>query len=163
LPLPPAGAVILPAGDRAVEMGARIAGFRAFGAQQLRIDIAERVARASHEAIAKGQPFTAADPQVVSLGVLEPAFLQLMRAAGFRPVTPPAKAEGEGEEAAPQGANWAFRGRRKAKPPEAQKDAHRKGGPRQKDGGPRQKAAPTATSGGNQAFAGLAALLERGG
>jgi ATP-dependent RNA helicase SUPV3L1/SUV3 len=164
LPLPPAGAVILPAGDRSVEMGARIAGFRTFGAQQLRIDIAERVARASHEAIAKGQPFSAADPQVVSLGVLEPAFLQLMRAAGFRPVTPPAQAEGEseGEGAAPQGANWAFRGRRKARPPEAQKTMHRKSGQRQKDSGPRQKPAP-ASGGGNQAFAGLAALLERGG
>jgi len=175
LPLPPAGAVILPTGDRSAEMGARIAGFRTFGPLQLRIDIAERIARAAHEAIAKNAPFTAADPQVVSLGVVEPAFLHLMRDAGFRPVAPPARPEGEsvteGETVAPAGPNWAFRGRRKARPQEASKNA----GPRQKNSGPRrndtrQKPAPAGgnagnagAGGGNQAFAGLAALLERGG
>jgi ATP-dependent RNA helicase SUPV3L1/SUV3 len=146
LPLPPAGAVLLPASvDKGVDMGARVAGFRAFGPQQLRIDIVERIARSAHEAIAKGQCFTAADPQVVSLGVLEPAFLQLMRAAGFRPVAAPAPAEGE-DAAVVAGANWAFRGRRKPKPQES-------------------RPAPSAKSSkaGGQAFAGLAQLLRGGG
>jgi ATP-dependent RNA helicase SUPV3L1/SUV3 len=147
LPLPPAGAVLLACGDRASDMGARIAGFRAFGQQQLRIDLAERLARAAHDAIGKGEPFTAASPQVVSLGLLEPAFLQMMRAAGFRPVVAT-------EEEGKSGANWAFRGRPK---------------PRSKPAAPARR--PEAGSGnggrapshGNQAFAGLANLLGRGG
>lgn len=141
LPLPAAGAVLIPTGDRHAEMGARIAGFRAFGPQQLRIDIAERLARAAHEAISKGQAFGATDPQIVSLGLQEPAFLQLMRAAGFRPVAAPA-VETEGAEAV-VGPNWAFKGRRK--------------------GRPRQEVPAVASPAAGQAFAGLAALLGRGG
>jgi ATP-dependent RNA helicase SUPV3L1/SUV3 len=134
LPLPGPGLTLLPIGDRPMQLGARIAGFRGFGEQMLRIDMAERMARAAHEAIAKNEPFTATSPQIVSLGLNEPAFLALMRLAGFRPVTPAApvaepvadSAEGaerpaeEGavvdapaEVAAPAGANWAFKGRQK--------------------------------------------------
>jgi ATP-dependent RNA helicase SUPV3L1/SUV3 len=144
LPLPPAGAVLLASGERLADMGARVAGFRSFGPQMLRIDLAERMARAAHEAIGKGQPFTAADPQVVSLGLLEPGFLQMMRAAGFRPVSapPPAAAGVEGEAPVVR-ANWAFRGRPKPVRP--------------------REAEPAAAPSGGQAFAGLAALLGRNG
>src|SRR3546814_16609247 len=72
-------------------MGARIAGFRGFGDQMLRIDMAERMARTAHEAIAKNEAFPAQSPQIVSLGLSEEAFMQLMRLSGFRPVEPPAQ------------------------------------------------------------------------
>nr|MBA4769484.1 helicase [Sphingobium sp.] len=135
LPLPGPGLTLIPAGEKPAQMGARIAGFRGFGDQMLRIDMAERMARAAHEAIAKDEPFTATSPQIVSLGLNEPSFLTLMRLAGFRPVEPRAPApvaapeaalEGsepvetpeavESAEVAPPaatGANWAFRGRQK--------------------------------------------------
>jgi ATP-dependent RNA helicase SUPV3L1/SUV3 len=138
VPLPGPGLTLIPAGEKFEQMGARIAGFRGFGDQMLRIDMAERMARSAHEAIAKNEAFTHTSPQIVSLGLSEPSFLQLMRLAGFRPVTPPAPAaveeapaeaaetttegvdaveavEGTAEaQAAPAaGANWAFRGRQK--------------------------------------------------
>ncbi|MBJ7445377.1 MAG: helicase, partial [Sphingobium sp.] len=100
LPLPLPGLTLIPAGEKFDQMGARIAGFRTFGEQMLRIDMAERMARTAHEAIAKGEAFTATSPQIVSLGLSEPAFLSLMRAAGFRAV------EGA-EEGKP---NWVFKG-----------------------------------------------------
>jgi ATP-dependent RNA helicase SUPV3L1/SUV3 len=109
LPLPGAGLTLIPAGDRPAQMGARIAGFRGFGEQMLRIDMAERMARTAHEAIAKNQAFTHVSPQIVSLGLLEPAFLLLMRAAGFRPVeasTPTVVVESDGQsEGATEGSD----------------------------------------------------------
>jgi ATP-dependent RNA helicase SUPV3L1/SUV3 len=164
LPLPPAGAVVLALADRTAEMGARIAGFRGFGPQQVRVDMAERMARAAHEAIGKGEPFTAASPQIVSLGLSEEGFLQLMRLSGFRPVTPPAVAEGE--EAPAPGANWAFKGRQKPRPQEQQRGRHPQRKPQQgRHDRKADNAAPAsapAPSAGN-AFAGLASLLGRNG
>ncbi|MGE4322941.1 MAG: helicase-related protein [Sphingobium sp.] len=150
LPLPQPGLTLIPAGERLDQMGARIAGFRAFGPQMLRIDMAERMARAAHEAIAKGEAFTALSPQIVSLGLSEEGFAQLMRGAGFRAIEP----------AAEGGANWAFRGRQKARPPRRDD--------RGKRPAPTARRADTATpsapaSGGNLAFAGLADLLGRNG
>lgn len=186
LPLPGPGLTLLPVGDRSAQMGARIAGFRGFGDQMLRIDMAERMARAAHEAIAKNEPFSATSPQIVSLGLNEPAFLALMRLAGFRPVQPAAVAsavdaevgveasepagEVKTEAPAPEatgGANWAFRGRQKARP-----DRQPRGGsPRPRADGERRQAKErphAATSGStpapaNNAFAGLADLLGRNG
>jgi ATP-dependent RNA helicase SUPV3L1/SUV3 len=99
--LPPAGAVLLPASEELDESGARIAGFRRLGDAWLRIDMAERLARGAHEALAAAKPYDATDPTIVSIGLNEASFLDLMRQAGFRPV--PDAAEG-----AP---NWQFRGR----------------------------------------------------
>jgi ATP-dependent RNA helicase SUPV3L1/SUV3 len=135
-------------------MGARIAGFRGFGEQMLRIDMAERMARAAHEAIAKGEAFTAQSPQIVSLGLSEASFLQLMRLAGFRPVEAPAEG----------GANWAFRGRQKPRTDQQQARGHaRRGTPAR--GAPSRpgSAAPAAAPASNHAFAGLAELLGRNG
>ena len=157
LPLPQPGLTLIPAGDKPQQMGARLAGFRGFGEQMLRIDMAERMARTAHETIAKGEAFTAQSPQIVSLGLTEPSFLQLMRAAGFRPVEP----------AAEGGPNWAFRGRQKPRPP--REGASNKGAPRtggNRPGAPaRGKPAPTSTPApaASNAFAGLAELLGRNG
>ncbi len=152
LPLPPAGATLLALEGADTIEGARIAGFRGFGAQHLRIDMAERMARAAHETIAKGEPFVALDPRIVSLGLLEPAFLELMRAAGFRPI-----------EAVESGPNWVFRGRQKARPAErpARPRPHgRKDGPRPAE---KPAAAPAPSPSAGSAFAGLADLLGRNG
>ena len=152
------------------QMGARIAGFRGFGEQMLRIDMAERMARTAHETIAKNEPFTALSPQIVSLGLTEESFLQLMRAAGFRPVEtpPPAPVEDGAEAPAPSGANWAFKGRQKARGDRPQ--AQRGRGPKPGGGGKaRPKDATRPASSGatpapaNHAFAGLADLLGRNG
>ncbi|MBU0793806.1 MAG: helicase, partial [Alphaproteobacteria bacterium] len=97
------------------EIGARIAGFRKLGEAWLRIDMAERLARGAHEAIAAGKPYGADDPTIVSIGLNEASFLELMRQAGFRPV--PDAAEGT--------PNWQFRGRPK---PRAKFDAPRNRG-----------------------------------
>ncbi|WP_449473350.1 helicase-related protein [Sphingobium chungangianum] len=153
LPLPLPGLTLIPTGEKAEQMGARIAGFRGFDDQMLRIDMAERMARAAHEAIAKGEAFTAQSPQIVSLGLNEPAFLQLMRLAGFRPV----EATTEG------GANWTFRGRQKARP-----DQQHARGPNRRSAPARGAPSRPASTGaaapvGNNAFAGLAELLGRNG
>ncbi len=101
--LPAPGVVLVPASEELDEIGARIAGFRKLGEVWLRIDMVERLARGAHEAIAAGKPYGAEDPTIVSIGLNEASFLDLMRQAGFRPV--PDAAEG-----AP---NWQFRGRPK--------------------------------------------------
>lgn len=139
LPLPLPGITLIAAGDRHAQMGARIAGFRGFGEQMLRIDMAERMARTAHEAIAKNEAFTHVSPQIVSLGLLEPAFLLLMRAAGFRPVDAPtapapipveegvegvespggAEISETAETPAVSAANWVFKGRQKPRPERA--------------------------------------------
>ncbi len=151
LPLPPPGITLIATEDRAEQMGARAAGFRGFGPQMLRVDMAERMARAAHEAIAKGEAFTPLSPQIVSLGLHEPAFLALMRLAGFRPVEP--------SEESP--VNWAFRGRQKARPPRAAPPPRAAHGPGPRD---QRQARPASTPAqpeprpGN-AFAALADLL----
>ena len=152
LPLPGPGLTLIPAGEKPEQMGARIAGFRGFGEQMLRIDMAERMARAAHEAIAKGETFTAQSPQIVSLGLSEAAFLQLMRLAGFRPVEAPAEG----------GPNWAFRGRQKARPEQQARGQARRGAPSHR-GSARPAPATPAAPIGNHAFAGLADLLGRNG
>lgn len=161
LPLPGPGLTLIPAGEKFEQMGARIAGFRGFGEQMLRIDMAERMARTAHEAIAKNEAFTAQSPQIVSLGLSEEAFLQLMRLSGFRAVEAP-------EEGGP---NWVFRGRQKPRPQQQQHRGDKRGHSPQ--GKPQGKARgdraprPAASSGtapiGNHAFAGLAELLGRNG
>ncbi|MBH1999935.1 MAG: helicase, partial [Sphingomonadaceae bacterium] len=152
LPLPQPGLTLIAAGEKFEQMGARIAGFRGFGEQMLRIDMAERMARTAHEAIAKGEAFTSVSPQIVSLGLSEDSFLQLMRAAGFRPI-----------EAAEEGApNWAFRGRQKTRTNAPQQT---RGGKRpDKPGAAQPRAAShSAPPPASNAFAGLAELLGRNG
>ena len=157
LPLPGPGLTLIPAGEKPEQMGARIAGFRGFGEQMLRIDMAERMARTAHEAIAKNEAFTAQSPQIVSLGLSEDAFQQLMRLAGFRAVEAPAEG----------GPNWAFRGRQKARTHQQQASHEKRGAPAQgkprNDRGPRPAASSGPAPTGNNAFAGLAELLGRNG
>ncbi|HEX7741509.1 MAG TPA: helicase, partial [Sphingobium sp.] len=152
LPLPGPGLTLIPAGEKPEQMGARIAGFRGFGDQMLRIDMVERMARTAHEAIAKGEAFTAQSPQIISLGLSEAAFLQLMRLAGFRAIEAPAEG----------GSNWAFRGRQKPRP-EHQARGHDRRGTPARGGSPRPASTAPAAPAGSNAFAGLAELLGRNG
>ncbi len=154
LPLPAAGATLLVIEEPPAQTGARLSGFRDFGGQHVRIDMAERMACAAHETIAKGEPFIAADPRIVSLGLQEPGFLALMRDAGFRAV--------EAAEGAP---NWVFRGRQKARQAER---PDRKGGKparnrpdRKPETMAKAPATPAPSPSAGSAFAGLAALLGR--
>ena len=104
---PPAGAASVPTPgepDR-FEAFAR-AGYRPLGAQMLRVDLAERLARIAHDrrvANGGGRASFTPDPRLAtSLGLRHPSFAQLMLALGFRP------AGGEEER------NWVWRGQ---KPP----------------------------------------------
>jgi ATP-dependent RNA helicase SUPV3L1/SUV3 len=114
--LPAAGAVLLPASEELDEIGAGIAGFRKLGESWLRLDMAERLARGAHEAIAAGKRYGADDPTIVSIGLNEASFLDLMRQAGFRPVA-------DAAEGAP---NWQFRGRPKQRPPRPEGEQRRR-------------------------------------
>ncbi|SNS82724.1 ATP-dependent RNA helicase SUPV3L1/SUV3 [Sphingomonas laterariae] len=107
--LPPAGAATLatPADGDAFAAFVR-AGYRPLGAQMLRVDLAERLARIAHDrrigASDSGRAAFAPDPALAtSLGLRPPSFAQLMLALGFRP------AEGDGDARA----RWAWRGARR--------------------------------------------------
>jgi ATP-dependent RNA helicase SUPV3L1/SUV3 len=151
--LPQAGVVLIGPGEDGTlpvdEIGAGLAGFRKIDSVLLRLDMAERLARGAHEAIAAGKPYLASDPTMVSIGLSEPAFLDLMRQAGFRPVP----------DAADGAPNWQFRGRPKPRPkPER---GPRRGAPRgdraQQPGDGRQGRPPRQARPDGQAAEGEAA------
>jgi ATP-dependent RNA helicase SUPV3L1/SUV3 len=90
--LPPHGATVLPRG--------RIAGFRPVGAQAVRVDLIERIARSVHEG-RKGKAPIAPDPALAtSIGLVPETFDRLMSELGFRAAPPH-----EGQ------ARWQWRGR----------------------------------------------------
>ena len=94
---PPEGATVLPRGLP----GATLAGgFRPLGAQAVRVDLVERIARAAHDARQGRAPF-APDPALATSMGMEPGTVaRLMTELGFRPL--------------PEG-RWAWRGRPPAK------------------------------------------------
>ena len=102
---PPAGASVLARGMP----GATLAdGYRPLGNQAVRVDLAERIARAAHEARAGRKPFAPDPALATSIGVTPETLARLMAALGFR--TAPA------QEGAPR---WVWRGltRTKVAPP----------------------------------------------
>jgi ATP-dependent RNA helicase SUPV3L1/SUV3 len=95
---PADGATVLARGAPGATLDA---GFRPFGAQAVRIDLVERIARAAHDARKGRTPFVPDPALATSIG-LDPATLaRLMAELGFRPL--------------PEG-QWAWRGRPPAKP-----------------------------------------------
>lgn len=116
---PPPGAVTLstPEENARFEAWAR-AGFRPLGAQMLRVDMVERLARIAHDGRnglkgaglkERGRAAFAPDPALaVSLGLRPASFAQLMLALGFRP------AEAESKRAAHP--HWIWRGARRPRP-----------------------------------------------
>ncbi|ARS28830.1 helicase-related protein [Sphingomonas sp. KC8] len=112
--LPPTGAAALPtpADGDAFAAFAR-AGYRPLGAQMLRVDLAERLARIAHDRrmseTERGRGAFAPDPALAtSLGLRPASFAQLMLALGFRPSEATANA-------APR---WTWRGARRPRRPE---------------------------------------------
>ncbi len=102
-PLPPAGATVLPRGAPGAILAA---GFRPLGAQAVRIDLVERIARAAHDGRQGRAPF-ALDPALATSIGLEPGTLaRLMAELGFQPVAPAIGGEGP---------RWAWRGRPRAR------------------------------------------------
>ncbi|MEO9130734.1 MAG: helicase-related protein, partial [Sphingomonas sp.] len=98
---PPDGATVL---DRS-SPGATLAdGYRPLGAQAVRVDLVERIARAAHDARAGRKPFAPDPALATSIGVSGETLARLMAALGFRtaPVT----------EGAPR---WVWRGIARAK------------------------------------------------
>ena len=84
-PLPPIGAVsVATPADPAICAAFIAAGFRPLGAQMLRVDQVERLARNAHD-MRSGRAAFAPDPGLAtSLGLASPSFAQLMLALGFR-------------------------------------------------------------------------------
>jgi ATP-dependent RNA helicase SUPV3L1/SUV3 len=98
---PPPGATTLPRGVP----GATLAtGFRPIGAQAVRIDLVERVARAAHDARVGRRAFAPDPALAVSIGLEPGTIARLMAELGFRPAPP---VEGA--------ARWVWRGRPPAK------------------------------------------------
>jgi ATP-dependent RNA helicase SUPV3L1/SUV3 len=95
--LPPEAAVVLPCPAEDERRLLQRLGFRPLGAQMLRVDLVERLARHAHEARGgQGRPVVD-QPLATSLGLQPAAVAKLMRDLGFR------LAEGDG-------AAWVWRG-----------------------------------------------------
>jgi ATP-dependent RNA helicase SUPV3L1/SUV3 len=103
LPVPGAVSMTTPAEAAAAEAMVR-AGYRALGAQMLRVDLVERLARIAHDARTGRKPFTPDPGLATSLGLRHPSFAQLMLALGFRAAQP-----GEPEA-------WVWKGKARPKP-----------------------------------------------
>ena len=103
--LPPIGAVSTPTPRDPETCAAFVmAGFRPLGAQMLRIDQVERLARTAHDARAGRAAFVPDPGLATSFGLMPPSFAQLMLALGFRATE----------------AGWAWKGKRApARPAEA--------------------------------------------
>ncbi|MFW2828825.1 helicase-related protein [Sphingomonas sp. ID0503] len=108
-PLPPFGVPLLPAPEAAVAPLWEAAGFRRFGDQMLRIDMAERIARDLHDQRTKAPgglraAFTADPALAVSIGLKPDALARLMRLCGF-------------ELTRGDNPGWRFRGAKAPPPP----------------------------------------------
>ena len=101
-PLPMAGLGLLDQPSPALARAAIIAGYRAFGAQMIRVDLVERIARALHDQRQGPGAFTPDLTFSTSLGIGMATLDHVMRALGFQPV------------GVPQDAQWRWRGRKRA-------------------------------------------------
>jgi ATP-dependent RNA helicase SUPV3L1/SUV3 len=84
------------------------AGYRRAGSQAIRVDMAEKLFRAAHDARAKapGRGFALGPALATSMGLKEENFLRLMREAGFRRSAPRALAESAFGPPAPPRWSW---------------------------------------------------------
>jgi len=115
LVLAPPGATVLPRGAAGATLAA---GFRALGAQAVRVDLVERIARAAHDARKGRAPFAPDPALATSMGMEAATIARLMAELGFRTVAgeeprwvwrgrPPAR---QAEPVTPQGAFAALAG-----------------------------------------------------
>jgi len=82
---PPQGATVL---DRNAPGADLVHGFRPLGAQAVRVDLVERIARAAHDSRAKGKdgrkPFAPDPALATSMGLRPETLARLMAQLGFR-------------------------------------------------------------------------------
>jgi len=105
-PMPPIGAVSAPTpSDSPTCQAFMLAGFRPLGAQMLRVDQVERLARNAHDTRSGRAAFAPDAALATSLGLMPASFAQLMLALGFR--------------TAEQG--WVWKGKHAAERPRARK------------------------------------------
>lgn len=83
---PPEGATVLPRAAPGAELEH---GFRPFGTQAVRVDLAERVARAAHDARKGRTPFTPDPALATSMGLTPDTLARLMAQIGFQGVRTP--------------------------------------------------------------------------
>lgn len=79
--VPPNGATVIPRGTPGADLAY---GFRPLGAQAVRIDLVERIARAAHEGRKGRQPFAPDPALATSMGLTAETLARLMAQIGFR-------------------------------------------------------------------------------
>jgi ATP-dependent RNA helicase SUPV3L1/SUV3 len=77
----PVGATVLPRGAPGAELPH---GFRPLGAQAVRVDLVERIARAAHDARTGRKPFVPDPALATSIGLTPETFARLMAQLGFK-------------------------------------------------------------------------------
>ena len=84
-------------------------GYRRLGPQALRLDVAEKLLRAAHDArvLAKGRPFVIDPALAISTGLTTPNYAALLRLAGF--TANPGRHLPQGAFGPPQPAKWRWR------------------------------------------------------
>jgi ATP-dependent RNA helicase SUPV3L1/SUV3 len=102
-PLPMPGMGLLDRPDASLAEVARLAGYRAFGAQMIRVDLVERIARAAHDARGADRVFVPNPALATSIGIGAETLARVLRALGFHPV------EGDPPD------RWHWRGRPRRK------------------------------------------------
>lgn len=103
---PPPGATALPRNAPGAELAM---GYRSFGAQAVRIDMVERIARSAFDARKGRTPFVPDAARIASVGIQPDTLARIMAHLGFAPV------RGEGKPPA-----WRWRGRALPPRPAAQ-------------------------------------------
>jgi len=93
---PPAGPTVLPRQAPGAQLQH---GYRPLGSQAVRVDLAERIARAVHDARDGHRPFAPDPALATSIGMTPDTLARLMAALGFRAARP--------EDGQPR---WAWRG-----------------------------------------------------
>ncbi|NIJ21578.1 ATP-dependent RNA helicase SUPV3L1/SUV3 [Sphingomonas naasensis] len=88
---PPEGATVLARGTPGADLAH---GFRPLGAQAVRVDLVERIARAAHEARQGRKPFTPDPALATSIGLTPETLARLMAQLGFKTARTP---EGEAQ------------------------------------------------------------------
>ena len=83
-------------------------GYRRLGGQALRLDMAEKLLRAAHDARveAKSKTFVIDPARAVSTGLATAAYAQLLRLGGFKPIMPRPLRAGQFGPAAPPRWRW---------------------------------------------------------
>ncbi|MBY0519744.1 MAG: helicase, partial [Sphingomonas sp.] len=82
---PPTSATVAPRGTPGVDQAS---GYRTIGAQSVRVDLVERIARAAHDHRQGRTPFAPDAALAVSIGITPATLARLMVQLGFRPAPP---------------------------------------------------------------------------